>query len=86
MLLPPGRKIISCYSHNESIVTVDKSAQTIYGASVGETIVTTCLDNGQKVTYYIKVEYEPWQEFIIYFLFGWIWYVPKPIFPFIKTI
>lgn len=74
MLLPPNRKIVSCYSNNEEIVTVDKNKQTIYGVSVGETRVVVNLETGQRVTYNVTVEYEPWQLFIIYFLFGFLWY------------
>ncbi len=84
MLLPPNSKITSCYSHNEDIVAVDKNNQTIYGVAPGETKVTVFLETGQKVTYNVTVEYESWQWFIIYFLGGWIWYVPEPFFPFIK--
>lgn len=74
MLLPPNRKIVSCYSNNEEFVTVDKNKQTIYGVSVGETKVVVNLETGQKVTYNVTVEYEPWQLLIIYFLFGFLWY------------
>lgn len=74
MLLPPNRKIVSCYSNNEEIVTADKYNQTIYGVSVGEAKVVVNLETGQRVTYNVTVEYEPWQLFIIYFLFGFLWY------------
>lgn len=75
MLLPPNRKIVSCYSNNEEIVTADKYNQTIYGVSVGEAKVVVNLETGQRVTYNVTVEYESWQLFIIYFFFGFLWYI-----------
>ncbi len=75
MLLPPNRKIVSCYSNNEEIVTADKYNQTIYGVSVGEAKVVVNLETGQRVTYNVTVEYESWQLIIIYFFFGFLWYI-----------
>lgn len=75
MLLPPNREILYCYSQNMGIATPDEAAKTIYGNSVGETKIVVYLDSGQKVTYNVTVEYESWQLFIIYFLFGWLWYI-----------
>ncbi len=75
MLLPPNRKIVSCYSNNEEIVTANKYNRTICGVSVGEAKVVVNLETGQRVTYNVKVEYESWQLFIIYFLFGFLWYI-----------
>lgn len=75
MQLPPNREIESCYSNKEKVVTVDESDRTIYGASVGEAKVTVLLETGQKVTYNVTVEYAGWQKFIIYFLFGFLWYI-----------
>ncbi len=75
MLLPSDSRITYYNIRNEDVATVDKAKQTIYGASKGETRIIVELETGQKVTYNVTVIYEPWQEFIIYFLFGWIWYV-----------
>ena len=75
LLLPPNRKIVSCYSSNEEIVTVDKNEQTVYGVSVGEAKVIVNLETGQRITYNITVEYKSWQLFIICLLFGFLWYI-----------
>ena len=71
--LPPIYEIKNCYSSNEEVVTVDKEGN-IKGISVGEAKVTVYLEYNQVVTYNVTVEYEPWQLFIIYFLFGFLWY------------
>ena len=71
--LPPNTKINNCYSSKEEVVTVDKEGN-ITGISVGEAKVTVYLEYNQVATYNVTVEYEPWQLFIIYFLFGFLWY------------
>lgn len=71
--LPPNTKINNCYSSKEEVVTVDKEGN-ITGISVGEAKVTVYLEYNQIATYNVTVEYEPWQLFIIYFLFGFLWY------------
>lgn len=70
--LSPYIPATSSYSTDESIVTC--SEKSIKGISVGEARVTVNLASGQKVTYKVTVEYESWQLFIIYFLFGFLWY------------
>lgn len=71
--LPPNYKINNCYSSKEEIVTVDRNGN-ITGVSVGEARVTVYIEYNQVATYNVTVEYEPWQLFIIYFLFGFLWY------------
>lgn len=71
--LPPNYKINNCYSSKEEIVTVDRNGN-ITGVSVGEARVTVYMEYNQVATYNVTVEYEPWQLFIIYFLFGFLWY------------
>ena len=71
--LPPVYEIKNCYSSDEEVVTVDKDGN-IKGISVGEAKVTVYLESNQVVTYNVTVEYEFWQLFIIYFLFGFLWY------------
>ena len=71
--LPPNCEIKNCYSSNEDIVTVD-SEGNIKGVSVGEATVKVYLEYNQVATYNVSVEYEAWQWFIIYFLFGFLWY------------
>lgn len=71
--LPPIYEIKNCYSSKEEVVTVD-SKGNITGISVGEAKVTVYLEYNQVVTYNVTVEYEAWQLFIIYFLFGFLWY------------
>lgn len=75
LLLPPNKKIVTCYSSSEDIVTVDKNSQTIYGVSVGDAKVVVNLETGQRVTYNIKVEYTKLQLIIIYLFFGFLWYI-----------
>lgn len=71
--LPPIYEIKNCYSSKEEIVTVDRNGN-ITGMSVGEARVTVYMEYNQVATYNVTVEYEPWQLFIIYFLFGFLWY------------
>lgn len=71
--LPPIYEIKNCYSSKEEVVTVDKDGN-ITGISVGEAKVTIYLEYNQVATYNVTVEYEAWQLFIIYFLFGFLWY------------
>lgn len=75
LLLPPNRGIAVCYSSNSNIVTVDDLNETIYGVSTGKAKVTVYLPTGQKVTYNVTVEYALWQEILIYFFFGFLWYI-----------
>ena len=71
--LPPIYEIKNCYSSKEKVVTVD-SKGNITGISVGDAKVTVYLEYNQVATYNVTVEYEVWQLFIIYFLFGFLWY------------
>ncbi|MGN0543474.1 MAG: S8 family serine peptidase [Acutalibacteraceae bacterium] len=71
--LPPNYKIKNCYSSKEEVVTVDSNGN-ITGISIGKATVTVYLEYNQVATYNVTVEYEAWQLFIIYFLFGFLWY------------
>ncbi len=75
MSLSSKAVITSCYSSNQNVAFADKNQKTIYGASEGEAIIVVNLETGQKVTYIVTVEYELWQLIIIYFLFGFWWYI-----------
>ena len=72
--ISPSYIIKSYYSSNPGIVTVD-SEGNITGVSAGETQVTVKMNYNQVATYNVTVEYESWQRFIIYFLFGFWWYI-----------
>lgn len=72
--LSPSYIITSCYSSNPGIVSVD-SEGNITGVSAGEAQVTVNLKYNQVATYNVTVEYKSWQRFIIYFLFGFWWYI-----------
>ena len=72
--ISPSYIIKSYYSSNPGIVTVD-SEGNITGVSAGEAQVTVKMNYNQVATYNVTVEYESWQRFIIYFLFGFWWYI-----------
>lgn len=55
------------------MIPVDKEGH-ITGVSFVEAKVTVYMEYNQVSTYSVTVEYEPWQLFIIYFLFGFLWY------------
>ncbi len=75
LLLPPNRRISLSNSSNSDVVSVNSLNQTIYGVSIGNAKVTVYLSTGQKVTYNVTVEYALWQEILIYFFFGFLWYI-----------
>ncbi len=73
--LPPDAKIISCYSSNEEVVTVNKKDKEIYATGAGEAKVYIYLENNRQVTVNVRVDYNVFQWFILIFLFGFFWYV-----------
>lgn len=73
--IPNSTEIKSIYSLHEDIAAINKEDRSIYGVSKGETTITANLKTGQKITYNVTVYYENWQLFIIYFLFGFLWYI-----------
>ncbi len=75
MRLSSNAVITSCYSSDENVAVADKSEKTIYGVSEGGAIIVVNLETGQKITYIVTVEYELWQLVIIYFFFGFWWYI-----------
>ena len=75
MRLSSNAIILSCYSSDENVAVADKREKTIYGVSKGGTVIVVNLKTGQKITYIVSVEYELWQLVIIYFFFGFLWYI-----------
>lgn len=73
--LPPNKVITFCYSNNPDIVTVDNKSGMLYGVSAGKAKVYVYLETGQRIICDVAVKYESWQWFIIYFLFGFLWYI-----------
>lgn len=73
--LPPNKGITFCYSNNPDVVTVDNRSGMLYGVSVGNAKVYVYLETGQRIICDVTVKYEPWQWLIIYFLFGFLWYI-----------
>lgn len=73
--VPQNAKIISVYSSNEDVVTVNKSDREIYATGTGEAKVYIYLENNRKMTICITSEYHIFQWFIILFLWGYFWYI-----------
>lgn len=73
--IPPNARIISAYSSNEEIVTVDRAERKIYATGVGEAKVHIYLENNRKVTVNVESEYNIFQWFIIVVLWGFFWYI-----------
>lgn len=73
--LPTNLKVISCYSSDKDVVTVDKSDMSVYGVSKGDAKVTVFFENNRKAVYHITVDYNPLQWFIIIVLWGFLWYI-----------
>lgn len=61
-------------SSNPDIASVD-SKGTITGVSPGTTYVYAYRADGMKMIYKVTVEYALWQEILIYFFFGFLWYI-----------
>ena len=66
-------KKISWKSADPNIATVD-SEGNIKAVGVGETQITAKLGSGKTIVYNLQIEYSRLQLFIIYFLFGFLWY------------
>lgn len=73
--VPQNAKIISVYSSNEDVVTVNKTEREIYATGTGEAKVYIYLENNRKMTIFITSEYHIFQWFIILFLWGYFWYI-----------
>ncbi len=71
--ISPDENIVKSFSTNEDIAICEDGI--IKGLSVGEATVHVFLETGQKISYDVTVEYETWQKVIIYFLFGFLWYI-----------
>lgn len=73
--VPKNAKIISVYSSNEDVVTVNKTDREIYATGTGEAKVYIYLENNRRMTIFITSEYHIFQWFIILFLWGYFWYI-----------
>lgn len=73
--IPPNAKILSAYSSNEEVVTVDKYDRKIYASGVGEAKVHIYLENNRKITVNVEAEYNIIQWLIIVVLWGFLWYI-----------
>lgn len=73
--VPQNAKIISVYSSDEDVVTVNKTEREIYATGTGEATVYIYLENNRKMTIFITSEYHIFQWFIILFLWGYFWYI-----------
>lgn len=73
--VPQNAKIISVYSSDEDVVTVNKTQREIYATGTGEAKVYIYLENNRKMTIFITSEYHIFQWFIILFLWGYFWYI-----------
>ena len=73
--VPQNAKIISVYSSDEDVVTVNKTEREIYATGTGEATVYIYLENNRRMTVFITSEYHIFQWFIILFLWGYFWYI-----------
>lgn len=73
--VPQNAKIISVYSSDEDVVTVNKTEREIYATGTGEAKVYIYLENNRKMTIFITSEYHIFQWFITLFLWGYFWYI-----------
>lgn len=73
--VPKNAKIISVYSSDENVVTVNKTEREIYATGTGEATVYIYLENNRRMTVFITSEYHIFQWFIILFLWGYFWYI-----------
>lgn len=73
--IPPNAKIISAYSSNEDVVTVNKSDRKIYATGVGEAKVHIYLENSRKLTVNVESEYNFLQWILIICFWGFLWYI-----------
>lgn len=71
---PKNFVVSRCTSNNEDVVTVSRDG-TITGVSEGEARVTFTDINNRKVIVNVTVEYELWQLILIYFFWGFCWYI-----------
>ena len=73
--IPPNAKIISAYTSNEDIVTVDRTERKIYATGVGEAKVHIYLENNRKVTVNVESEFNIFQWILIVWFWGFLWYI-----------
>lgn len=73
--IPPDAKIISCYSSDKDVVTVNKAEKKIYATGAGEAKVYIYLENNRKVTVNVEVDYNFFQWFLIIVCWGYFWYI-----------
>lgn len=73
--IPPDAKIISCYSSDKDVVTVNKAEKKIYATGAGEAKVYIYLENNRKVTVNVEVDYNIFQWFLIIVCWGYFWYI-----------
>lgn len=73
--IPQNAKIISCYTSDEDVVTVNRAEKKIYATGAGKAKVYFYLENNRQITVNVKVEYNFFQWLIIIFLGGYFWYI-----------
>ncbi len=66
-------KIVSWESSDDKVAVVNEDGK-IEGVGVGTATVSVETENGEYVVITVNVTYAVWQMFIVYFLFGWMWY------------
>lgn len=62
------------HSNNPEIASVDENGN-VTGVSVGQTYIYAAFASGKEIRYLVTVEYAWWQEILIYFCLGFIWYI-----------
>lgn len=66
-------KIVSWESSDDNIAVVNEDGN-VEGVGVGSATIFVETEAGDSVVITVNVTYTIWQMFIVYFLFGWIWY------------
>ena len=69
----PNTKIVSWESSDENIAIINDDGN-IKGVGVGSATIFVETEAGDSVVITVNVTYTIWQMFIVYFLFGWMWY------------
>lgn len=69
----PNTKIVSWESSDDNIAVVNDDGN-VEGVGVGSATIFVETEAGDYVVLTINVTYTIWQMFIVYFLFGWMWY------------
>lgn len=68
-----NKKIVSWESSDEKVAIVNEDGK-IVGVGVGSATVFVETESGESASITVNVTYAVWQMFIVYFLFGWMWY------------